>query len=115
MALWWQPLLVAVLFLSGQVWTLFSLQRGDVSRRWLRVGSVLFALQAILFDSSIAQFGQATAANVLYSSRGVWSVVVVALLGRWFQSSEKSLGGTVLGWRFFGASLMLTAIVLLLV
>lgn len=31
MALWWQPLLVAVLFLSGQVWTLFSLQRGDVS------------------------------------------------------------------------------------
>lgn len=232
-SLWWQPLLVACLFLSGQIWTLVSLQRGDVSiatpilglkvvlvalltmlllsgglswqlwlaaalssagiaslnhskahragthptativsaaiaaisfalfdvlvqkwspawgigrflpltigmvglislalvpliwrqlralspaaRRWLRGGSVLFALQSLLFVSSIAHFGQATAANVVYSSRGVWSVVAVALLGHWFHSAEKSLGGSILRWRFFGASLMLAAIVLVLV
>ena len=29
LAPWWQPLVTAVLFLSGQVWTLVSLQRGD--------------------------------------------------------------------------------------
>lgn len=28
---WWQPALVALLFLSGQIWTFVSLSRGDVS------------------------------------------------------------------------------------
>src|SRR4051812_40542303 len=31
LALWWQPLVAAILFLSGQVWMFVSLQRGDVS------------------------------------------------------------------------------------
>lgn len=232
--LWWQPLLVALLFLSGQVWTLFSLQRGDVSiatpvlgikiilvavfttlflsqalswqlwlaaalstcgiaslnhpgahkvgvratatllsagvaaasfalfdvlvqkwspawgigrflplalglvgllslvlvpfffptplrslprlaRRWLGVGGGLMALQSLLFVSAIAHFGQATASNVVYSSRGVWSIVAVVLLGHWFHSSEKQLGASVLRWRFVGATLMFSAIVLVLV
>jgi drug/metabolite transporter (DMT)-like permease len=31
LSLWWQPLLVAFLFLSGQVWNMLALQKGDVS------------------------------------------------------------------------------------
>jgi drug/metabolite transporter (DMT)-like permease len=31
LALWWQPLLVALLFLSGQIFSMLALQKGDVS------------------------------------------------------------------------------------
>ena len=233
LALWWQPLVVALLFLSGQVWGLFALQRGDVSvatpvmglkillvaafttlllaqglgwrlwlaaglstagiavlnhsgahrtgakatttilsagaaavsfalfdvlvqkwspvwgvgrllplsvalvgvlscaliplfpaplrslprpaRRWLGTGGGLMALQSLLFVSAIALYGQATVSNVVYSSRGVWSIAAVALLGHWFHSAEKDLGQSVLGRRLVGAALMFTAIVLVLV
>lgn len=233
LAMWWKPLVVALLFLSGQIWTLVSLQRGDVSiatpvlglkiilvavfttllleqglswqlwlaaalgtigiaslnlsganvagtkagatiasagcaavsfalfdvlvqkwspvwgigrflpltmgllgvlslaviplfpaplrdlprpaRRWIVGGGSLFALQSLLFVSGIAHFGAATASNVIYSSRGVWSIVAVALFGHWFHSAEKELGVAVLRRRFFGAALMFTAIVLVLV
>lgn len=233
-ALWWQPLVMALLFLSGQIWTLFSLQKGDVSvatpvlglkiilvaffttlllaqplpwqlwlaaflstcgiaslnqtgkskdtpaasvlptvlsaggaavsfalfdvlvqkwtpawgmgrllpltvgimgvlslaliplfptplralplgaKRWLGVGGGLIALQSLLFVSAIAYFGQATASNVVYSSRGVWSIVAVALLGHWFHSAEKQMSAVVFRWRLLGAVLMFVAIVLVL-
>ncbi|MES2461058.1 MAG: EamA/RhaT family transporter [Armatimonadota bacterium] len=31
LSLWWQPLLTAFLFLSGQIWSMIALQKGDVS------------------------------------------------------------------------------------
>jgi drug/metabolite transporter (DMT)-like permease len=31
LSLWWQPLLVAFLFISGQIWNMLALQKGDVS------------------------------------------------------------------------------------
>jgi drug/metabolite transporter (DMT)-like permease len=31
LSLWWQPLLAAFLFLSGQIWSMLALQKGDVS------------------------------------------------------------------------------------
>ena len=52
---------------------------------------------------------------MIYSSRGVWSIVAVAFLGHWFHSAEKHLDASVLRWRFIGAALMFTAIVLVLV
>lgn len=82
--------------------------------RWLVMGSGLFALQTVVFVSSIAHFGNATAMNVVYSSRGVWSILAVAFLGHWFHSSEKALGAQVLRWRFAGATLMFAAIILVL-
>lgn len=230
---WWQPLLVALLFLSGQIWTLFALQQGDVSIAtpvlgikiilvavfttlflsqrlpwplwlaavlstsgiaslnysgahkvgsnatltilsagaaavsyalfdvlvqkwspawgigrflpltiglvgllslplvsffpmplrslprptllWLSCGGALFAVQSLFFVSGIAHFGQATVSNVIYSSRGVWSVIAVALVGHWFHSSEKNLGAKVLRWRLVGAALMFSAILLVFV
>jgi drug/metabolite transporter (DMT)-like permease len=84
------------------------------AKRWLAGGSVLLAAQSLLFVSSLGQFGEATASNVVYSSRGAWSVAAVALLGRWLQSSETNLGRSILWWRFSGALLMFAAILLLL-
>ena len=77
---------------------------------WLLAGSIVLAAQAILFVTSVATFGNPTAANVVYSSRGLWSVILVWLIGHWFGNTERRLGGTVLRWRLIGAGLMLAAI-----
>ncbi len=82
--------------------------------RWLCGGGIVFVLQSMLFSMVVAHFGTATASNVIYSSRGLWSVVAVALLGHWFHSPEKALPASILRWRLGGAILMFTAITLVL-
>jgi hypothetical protein len=81
---------------------------------WLLGGSVVLGVQSLMFVGSVAYFRQATAANIMYSSRGLWSVVLVWLIGHWFHNSERSLGAAILGWRLVGAALMLVAIALVL-
>lgn len=82
---------------------------------WLLAGSVLLAVQAAGMAWTLATHGDATAANVVYSSRGLWSVVLVWLVGHWFGNSEGRLPGAVLGRRLCGAVLMIAAIGLVLV
>lgn len=82
--------------------------------RWLGGGGVVFVSQSMLFAMVVAHWGQAAASNVIYSSRGLWSVAAVALLGHWFGSTEKALGPSILRWRLGGAILMFTAILLVL-
>jgi drug/metabolite transporter (DMT)-like permease len=81
---------------------------------WLLGGSIVLAAQSVLFVSSVAYFRNATAANVVYSSRGLWSVTLVWLIGHWFGNRERQLGGAILRWRLIGAALMLAAIALVL-
>jgi drug/metabolite transporter (DMT)-like permease len=78
----------------------------------LAAGAIFMAFQSFSFVSGVAMFGDATAMNVVYSVRGVWSVLVVWLIGHWFANTEGQLGGSVLRWRFAGALLMTSAIVL---
>jgi len=82
---------------------------------WLIGGSLVLAAQALLFISSVAYFRNAAAANVVYSSRGLWSVALVWLIGHWFGNRERHLGAAILRWRLIGAVLMLAAIGLVLV
>jgi drug/metabolite transporter (DMT)-like permease len=84
------------------------------ARRFVLAGAGGLALQAILFVSSIALYGQATVANVLYSSRGLWSVLSVWLVGHWFANRERQQGRRVMAWRLVGAALLLAAIVIVL-
>jgi drug/metabolite transporter (DMT)-like permease len=81
---------------------------------WLLGGTLLIAGQSVLFVSTIAKWGQAATANVIFSSRGLWSVLLVWLCGHWVRSRERQLGGSVLAWRLAGAALMMSAIVLVL-
>jgi drug/metabolite transporter (DMT)-like permease len=78
----------------------------------LGLGALFMALQSFAFVSAVALFGDATAMNVVYSARGVWSVAAVWLVGHWFSNTESQLGGRVLRWRLAGAVLMTSAIVL---
>lgn len=81
---------------------------------WLLGGCAGIGLQSVIFVSAIAHFGGATTANVIYSSRGLWSVVAVWAIGHWFANREQHLGASVLRWRLAGALLMMAAIALVL-
>jgi drug/metabolite transporter (DMT)-like permease len=81
---------------------------------WLVAGALPFAVQGLMFITSISIWRQVTSANVLYSSRGLWSVVGVWAIGHWFENREQHLGARVLLWRLVGAILMMAAIVMVL-
>lgn len=80
----------------------------------LLAGSALLGIQSIIFVSTYAVYGRATAANIAYSSRGLWSVILVWLVGHWFKNEEQHLGPKVMRWRLAGSTLMMTAIVLVM-
>ncbi|MBL9130226.1 MAG: DMT family transporter [Verrucomicrobiaceae bacterium] len=82
---------------------------------WLLGGSALLGVQSITFVSTLAVFGKATNANIVYASRGLLSVVLVWMVGHWFMNAEQHLGPKVMRWRLIGALLMMSAIVLVVV
>lgn len=89
--------------MSGQAW------------RWVGLGSALMAVNNAGIVLAIGIWGGATAVNIVYSARGLVSVVVVWAIGHWFQSREQHHDPAVLRNRLIGAALMLAAIVLVLV
>ncbi|RME67043.1 MAG: DMT family transporter [Verrucomicrobia bacterium] len=91
--------------------------RGIRPEAWkpLGWGSFFLGLQGLVFISTVAVYGDATALNIIFSSRGLWSVVAVWWLGHWFGNTERDAGGRVLGLRLAGALVMLAAIALVLV
>ena len=81
---------------------------------WLTAGAACFAAQGLMFITTISVYRQATSANVLYSSRGLWSVIAVWAVGHWFTNREQHLGARVLVWRLVGAVLLMAAIMMVL-
>jgi len=79
---------------------------------WLAGGSVLLAAQAGGMAFTLGVFGDATAVNIVYAARGLWSVVAVWLIGHWFANEEQRLDPALLRGRLAGAGLMLAAIAL---
>lgn len=125
---WGAGRIVPLAMLSGAVYSIPLLRLGPALTNipanasaggayvpWLRAGALSFAVQGLTFITSITLYKQATVANVLYSSRGLWTVVAVWAIGHWFVNREQHLGAKVLVWRFVGAVLLLAAIVLVLV
>jgi len=94
----------------------FRPARGDAvpgsekAAAWTIAGAVCLALQAILFVSSIAIYRQAAVANVLYSSRGLWSILAVWAVGHWLGNYEARVSPGHLAWRIAGATTLIIAI-----
>jgi drug/metabolite transporter (DMT)-like permease len=82
--------------------------------KWLLTGSVLVNLQGIIFISCLAMYGGVTGANIIYSARGLISVVLIWVIGHRFSSPEATLSRGLLLCRLVGAALMLIAIMLAL-
>ena len=56
----------------------------------------------------------ATAINIVFNSRGLWSVLLVWVVGHWFGNLEREQGTAVMVSRFAGSMLLLGAIALTL-
>ncbi len=83
--------------------------------RPLLLGSLLMGLQAIVLISALAKFNDATAINVIYSTRGLWSVIMVWAIGHWFANQEQQLGKKILQGRLIGAGFLCAAVALVFV
>lgn len=82
---------------------------------WLLGGSLGIGSQSLIFVSVVATWQKPAEANVVFSSRGLWSIILVWLIGARLQNQEANLGGRTLAWRFAGAALMMAAILLVLI
>jgi drug/metabolite transporter (DMT)-like permease len=107
-------------FVSLYTLVLVALLRGAVgtappgARRPLLLGGLLMAVQAVLLIGSLATFSKATSINIVYSARGLWSVLAVWGVGHWFGNTEHQSGPAVFRARLVGAVLLLAAIALVL-
>ncbi|MGF1679495.1 MAG: DMT family transporter [Candidatus Methylacidiphilales bacterium] len=94
----------------GPIWKIPAGTWGHVG-----MGVGLIVLQAILLAFAIGYFGDAAGANIVYSSRGLWSVLLVWWVGHWFQNIEKDAGREVLISRFIGALLIVAALLMIFI
>jgi drug/metabolite transporter (DMT)-like permease len=81
------------------------------SRKWLALGAFLLVLQGYGIAIAIGIFQDAAGANIVYSTRGMWSVVLVAVAGDLFQSKEADISRSLMIRRFIGAAFLTLAVV----
>ena len=63
---------------------------------WALGGGTLLTVQAMGIAYCIAVYHEVTVTNVLYNTRGLWSVALVWVVGHWFANSEKQVGGAIM-------------------
>ncbi len=86
-----------------------------VAWRWLAPGALLLAVQAAGMAYTLGTHGRATVVNILYSTRGLWSVLAIGLLGGWLGTAgEQKLPRAIFARRLIGSGLMLAAVALVL-
>jgi drug/metabolite transporter (DMT)-like permease len=82
--------------------------------RWAIGGGAMLAIQATGIAYCIATFREVTTTNILYNTRGIWSVLLVWVIGHWFGNTERAAGTGVMLRRLWGALLLLAAVFLAL-
>ena len=82
--------------------------------RWLAIGVVLLGLQATGMASAIGLFGDATAANVVYGSRGLWSLLLLALFAKTLRIHDAIFDRSTLASRSIGCILIIVAVALVM-
>ena len=102
--------LVAILRPGG-----VSMRLTEVSRKWVLTGGALLMMQSLAMGLALAFFHDPTGVNILYSTRGLWSVLLVWGVGRWFGNRERETAGRTAMWWRLGGTLIITAGVVLAV
>jgi drug/metabolite transporter (DMT)-like permease len=81
--------------------------------KWIAAAAVLSAIQAIVITGTIAVWKDAAGVNVVYATRGLWSIALVWLAGHWLGNTERhTTGARRMGLRLAGAALILGAVIL---
>ncbi len=93
------------------------LPRGEAARtkrsawRWGSIGIALLALQATTLAAAIGIYGDAAGVNVVYGSRGLWSVLLVAAVAKHLGVAEGTRDPRTLLVRLAGSILILVAVI----
>jgi drug/metabolite transporter (DMT)-like permease len=124
----WAPLcgpntFLAIMFLIVGILSLafipmFAKTRLRFSRQdtaWLALSIVFISFQAVAMGVALSRYGNATAINIVFSSRGMWSVLFIWWFGRLLGNDESLLGRRAFWERLVGSALILVAIVLVMV
>ena len=82
--------------------------------RWGTAGIMLLALQSAGVAAAIGIYGDATGVNVVYSSRGLWSLLLLALFAQQLGVAEFGLERRTFLLRLAGSILILAAVVIVL-
>jgi drug/metabolite transporter (DMT)-like permease len=81
------------------------------ARNLAMLGGLAIGLQGIILNLSLAFLGQATAMNIVYSTRALWGVLLVWLLGHKLGNHEAAeRGHAVMTRRLAGACLLSAAV-----
>ncbi|MGK0186708.1 MAG: drug/metabolite transporter (DMT)-like permease [Verrucomicrobiales bacterium] len=82
------------------------------SRKWVWISNFILATQGLMMAIALAFFNDATHVNIVYSSRGLWGIVLVWMFGNMMGLQEaRHRPGTMI-WRLAGATLVTIAIIL---
>jgi len=84
------------------------------ARGWMTAGVILLGLQAVGMGTAIGLFGDATGANVIYGSRGLWSLLLLALLAQRLGITDSVFDRRTLALRVIGSILILVAVTLVM-
>ncbi len=88
--------------------------RKNQSLKPLAFAAILMASQAISITYSLAQYGDATRINIVYSLRGLWSVLLAWALSRMFANRGEHPSKATLALRMVGTVLLTIAVVIAL-
>ncbi|NNE92789.1 MAG: EamA family transporter [Verrucomicrobiales bacterium] len=76
------------------------------------LGGTMMGLQAIGMGVALANFDDATGINVVYASRGLWAILLIAFLGAALGNHERKTAGRRFIWRSIGTVLLTAAVVI---
>lgn len=79
--------------------------------QWSIGGSVMIAVQSIILALALALHNDAIGVNVVYATRGIWSLVVVALLGPLLGNRERHESGRAYGVRIIAGTLLMAGVI----
>ncbi len=82
--------------------------------KWVLPAAVIMGLQGCGIGLILSIYGRATAVNIIYTSRGLWSILAVWWLGRYLGIAESGFGWRIMARRLLGAALLMASILLVL-
>ncbi len=108
---------VFVTILSLGFFPLFLKNKLNLSKSILipmTISVLCIGLQTTLMAIALSRFQKATEINIVFSSRGMWSVALAWFLGNLLGNNERMLGKKIFFKRFIGSLLIIVALVLVL-
>lgn len=82
------------------------------SRKWIICSAFMVAAQALGMGYILSTNADTTGINVVYGSRGLWAIGLIAALGPLLGNKERQLAKNVFLYRLIGTLLLTSAIVL---